>query len=119
MKALNFEMLKANLLAENIYEFINFTQKSYENKNNIHPNKDKIYQIKLLIQEFRFQIIADELHRINQYSWEPKYTHYLVDQFQEGINVIEEYVKNNYNDLFLFTARIYTLQNLIQSFTRL
>ncbi|MEH7373396.1 MULTISPECIES: hypothetical protein [Bacillaceae] len=115
---MNFEMQKANMLAENINGFIKYVQKSHENKNSFRFNPDKLFQIKLLIEEFKFQILADELLRINKFSWDEKYTYYLVDQFIEGIEIIDEYIHNNYNDLFLLTARIYTLKDLSQSFSR-
>jgi hypothetical protein len=115
---MNFEMQKANMLAENINGFIKYVQRSHENKNLLRFNPDKVYQIKLFMEEFKFQILADELLRINKYDWDGKYTHYLVDQFNEGIAIIDEFVKNNYNDLFLYTARLYTLMNLSQSFNR-
>jgi hypothetical protein len=70
------------------------------------------------MDEFKFHIIADEILIINQFSWDEKYTYYLVDQFQQGINIIDEYVTNNYNELFLFTARLYTLKNLSQLLQR-
>ncbi|WHY75430.1 hypothetical protein QNH20_14890 [Neobacillus sp. WH10] len=111
---MNFEMQKANMLAEQINGFIQYIQKSYKTKNSLHTDKDKIYQIKLWMEDFKFQIIADELLRINQFSWDEKYTYYLVDQFRKGINIIDEYVTNNYNDLFIITARLYTLKNLSQ-----
>jgi hypothetical protein len=115
---MNFEMQKANMLAENINDFIKYVQRSHENKNLLRFNSDKVFQIKLFTEEFKFQILADELLRINKYDWDGKYTHYLVDQFKEGIAIIDEYVQNNYSDLFLFTARLYTLKNLSQSFNR-
>ncbi|MEH7355649.1 hypothetical protein V7150_19155 [Neobacillus drentensis] len=111
---MNFEMQKANMLAEHINGFIKYVQRSYKSKNSLHSNKDKIYKIKLWMEDFKFQIIADELLRINQYSWDEKYTYYLVEQFRKGINIIDEYVTNNYNELFIFTARLYTLKNLSQ-----
>lgn len=110
---MNFEMQKANMLAKNINEFIKFIQKNHENK-----RTDKMFQIKLLMEEFKFQILADELLRINQYSWDEKYTCYLVDRFIEGINVIEEYVKHNYDDVYIFSARLHTLKNLSLPFTK-
>lgn len=100
-----FEMQKAILLAENIDAFIKFVDKKQEN----NPS-DKIYQIKLLIKEFKFQILADELLRINQFSWDEKYTFYLVDRFKKGFDVIDEYVKRHYQDLYIFSARLYTLE---------
>jgi hypothetical protein len=112
-------MQKAIMLAENINGFINFVHKSYEQKNSFRVNLDKLYQIKLLIEEFKFQIVADELLRINQFDWDEKYSLYLVDRFKQGINIIEEYVKNNYHDLFLVTARLYTLKNLSLTFSKI
>ncbi|GHH98952.1 hypothetical protein [Neobacillus kokaensis] len=116
---MNFEMQKANLLAENIDAFIKFVHKRHENKNSLCSNPDKVYQIKLIMEDFKFQIIADELRRINQFDWDPKYTHYLVDQFLEGFRIIEEFVKNNYSDLFIFIGRIYTLDELCHPFKRM
>lgn len=109
---MKFEMQKAIMLAENINDFIKYVQKSNENKNSFRFNPDKLLQVKLLVEEFRFQIIADELLRINQYSWDGKYTHYLVDCYKKGIDIIDEYVRNNYEDLYLLTARLYTLKDL-------
>ncbi|MFD0825536.1 hypothetical protein ACT8ZR_07665 [Neobacillus sp. M.A.Huq-85] len=116
---MKFEMQKALMLAENINDFIKFVQKNYENKDRSRVEKDKIYQIKLLIEDFKFQIIADELIRINQFSWDEKYTLYLVDGFNKGISIIDEYVKNNYHELFIFTARLYTLKNLSLPFSNI
>ncbi|CAH2714811.1 hypothetical protein BACCIP111895_01987 [Neobacillus rhizosphaerae] len=111
---MNFEMQKANMLAEHIHDFIDYVRKNNKTINSLYANKDQIYQIKLWIEEYKFHIIADELLRINQYSWDEKYTYYLVEQFKKGISIIDEYVTNHYDDLFLFTARLYTLKNLIQ-----
>lgn len=106
-------MQKALLLAENIKGFIRFVEKQ---KNSFMVNPNKMYQVKLFIEEYKFQIIADELHRINQFDWDEKYTYYLVESFQKGISTIDEYVQNNYEDLFIFTARLYTLKNLSNSY---
>lgn len=109
---MNFEMQMARLLAENIDDFIKFVHRQYENKNNCFTvNHDKLFQLKLLVEEYKFQILADELHRINRFTWDGKYTYLLVDRFREGMAIIDEYVENNYQDLFIFTARIYTLKN--------
>lgn len=115
---MNFEMQKANLLAENIKGFIEFVHTSYEHKNSSCSNSDKLYQIKLLVEEFKFQILADELLRINRFTWDEKYTHILVDRFRIGMNIIDEYVENHYHDLFMFSARLYTLKNISSSFNR-
>ncbi|MFC4799737.1 hypothetical protein ACFPA1_10235 [Neobacillus sp. GCM10023253] len=115
---MQFEMQKAIMLAENINNFIKFVHKTHANKNSVYVNVDKVYQMKLIMEEFQYQIIADELIRINQFSWDGKYTHYLVNRFQEGHDIIEEYVKNNYDDLFIFSGRLYTLKNLVLSFSK-
>lgn len=115
---MNFEMQKAIMLSEQINGFIKYVNKSHENKNNYRSNPDKVYQIKLLIKEYKFQILADELHRINQFDWDEKYSYYLVDRFNQGINIIDEFVKNNYHDLYIFTSRLYTLKNLSLSFSK-
>jgi hypothetical protein len=115
---MNFEMQKAIILAENINGFIKFVQRQ-KNKNSFRIDSDKLYQVNLFIEEFKFQILADELIRINQFDWDGKYTHYLVDRFQQGISIIDEYVKNNYQELFILTARLYTLNNLSTSFSKM
>lgn len=111
-------MQKAIILAENIIGFNKFVQNQRE-KNNFRMDNNKLLQIKYLIEEYKFQIVADELIRINQFDWDEKYTLYLVDQFQKGINIIDEYVKNNYDELFIVTARLHTLKNLVDSFGRI
>ncbi|WP_284035398.1 hypothetical protein [Neobacillus sp. 114] len=115
---MQFEMQKAIMLAENINNFIKFVHKTHGNKNSVYVKADKVYQIKLIMEEFQYQIIADELIRINRYSWDEKYTHYLIDRFQEGLGIIEEYVKINYDDLFIFSGRLYSLKNLSLSFSK-
>ncbi|WP_088071463.1 hypothetical protein [Gottfriedia luciferensis] len=116
---MNFEMQKANLLADSIKGFIELVYETYENSKNASINNtDKIYQLKLLIEEYRFQVLAEELLRINRFAWDEKYTYLLVDRFKEGINTIGEYIDNHYNELYIFTARLYTLKNLNVSFNR-
>jgi hypothetical protein len=105
---MEFKMQKAIMLAENINSFIKFVH----HKRNFNINPDKLYQIKLIMEEFKFRILADELLRINQFDWDGKYTLLLVDRFISGMDIIEEFVKNNYNDLFILSARIHTLKNL-------
>ncbi|WP_342430735.1 hypothetical protein [Neobacillus sp. FSL H8-0543] len=107
-------MQKAIMLAENINGFIKFVH----NKKTVSLNSDKLYQVKLIMEDFKFQILADELLRINQFDWDEKYTLLLVDRFISGMNIIEEYVKNNYNDLFILSARIHTLKSLSLSLSQ-
>ncbi|MFJ7511888.1 hypothetical protein ACIQW7_20870 [Peribacillus simplex] len=116
---MNFEMQIANMLAKNINGFITFVRENHENENNCFClNRDKLYQLKLLVEEFKFQVLADELKRINRFTWDENYTHLLVDRFRKGMGIIEEYVENNYSDLFIFTARLYTLNSLSLTFCK-
>lgn len=114
---MNFEMKIAIMLAENIDSFIKFVHSNYENRNKSYvESPDKFYQLKLLVAEYKFQLIADELLRINQFRWNERYTFILVDRFIQGMNVISEYVDRNYSDLFIFTARLHTLKSICSSF---
>ncbi|CAM3584821.1 hypothetical protein GCM10009865_30110 [Aeromicrobium ponti] len=112
---MNFEMQKANLLAENINDFINFVEKNLDN-NIFNLDRNKLYQIKLIVEDYKFHILAAELLRINRFTWDEKYTHLLVDRFRKGLSIIDEFIERNYNDLFMVTGRIYTLKNLSSSF---
>ena len=111
---MNFKMKMANLLAQNITGFIEFVYTSQRNKSSLISNMDKCYQLKLLVEEYKLQIIADELQRINTFSWNEKYTYLLVEDFRKAIDVIDEYVERNYGDLFIFTARLHTLKSISQ-----
>lgn len=110
---MNVNMKIANLLAENIHTFVQFVNQSQADRSSFILNTDKLYQIKLFVKEFKLQLLADELQRINQFSWNEQYTHLLIERCNKGIAVIDEYVNRNYDDLFIFTARLHTLKNLI------
>jgi hypothetical protein len=108
---MNVQMQKANMLAENLNDFIYFVNK---NKNNNHLfNLDRLYHIQLLIEEHRLQILSDELKRINQFSWDEKYSHYLIDQITKALSIINDYVAIFENDLFMLTGRLYSLKNYV------
>lgn len=108
---MKISMQKANMLAENIHDFIKYVSRLDEQSDNLEINRDKLYQIRLFIEEFKFRILADELLRINRFEWDEKYTSYLVEQFTKGLTIINEYVNRNKQELFLITARLYTLTN--------
>ncbi|WP_042351330.1 hypothetical protein [Bacillus massiliigorillae] len=109
---MDHKMKIANLVADNIKGFMELVYKNQMNKKNLVMSSDKVFQIRLFMEEFRFKVTADELKRINRFCWNEKYTLLLVNDFHKGLDVIEEYVKRNYDDLFVFTARIHTLKNL-------
>ena len=112
-------MVKANMLAENIKGFIEYVYKKYREKNIYHSNLDKLYRLKLLIKEFQFRVIAEELLRINKFLYDEKYTSILVNNFRKGIQIIGEFIDNNYDDLFFFSARLYTLRSNSACFSKI
>ena len=109
---MNGNMKIANMLADNINGFVKLVYESERKKSPFIVHLDKLYQLRLFVEEYKFQLTAEELHRINQFCWNEQYTYWLVDDFRKGLDVIEEYVQRNKEDLFLFSGRIYTLRNL-------
>jgi hypothetical protein len=105
-------MQKANLLADNILQFVKLVNKSYQQnkKSNLH------YQLMLMVEDFKFQSLANEIKRVNNVISEENYTLLLVERFKKGMPVIEELVGRNYDELYIFTAKIYTLKNLCTLF---
>ncbi|MFT9599126.1 hypothetical protein [Mesobacillus sp.] len=114
---MNIEMQKANLLAENIKGFADFVQKCYKSKSGLILNHDKLYQVKLWVEEYKFYQLAEELARINMFEWDEKYTLLLVERFLKGLRIIDDYVEHYHSDLFILTARIHTLRNLSALFS--
>ncbi|MEH7225381.1 hypothetical protein V7112_16355 [Bacillus sp. JJ1566] len=110
---MRYKMRIATMLADQVDGFIQFVQENYDNKHKSYvENPDKLYQVKLLIEEYKFQLNATELRRINRFSWNEAYTFLLVDDVKKGLDVIEEYVERNYDDLFILIGRLHTLQSL-------
>lgn len=114
---LEFDRIKANLLAENIRGFFDYVLKSYKENNKHLSDPDKLYRLKNLVEEFKLNIIADELLRINRFLYDEKYTAELVNDFRKAIDIIGEYIDLNKDDLFIFTPRLQTLRSLCRSFT--
>ena len=101
----------ANLLADQVDNFIEFV-KVQEKKKSLILNQEKWYQVRLLVEEFRFPLVAEELHRINTFSWNESYTILLVNDILNGTAVIEEFAERNYDDLFLVTAKLHNIKEL-------
>ncbi|WP_428908170.1 hypothetical protein [Niallia sp. Krafla_26] len=111
-----YQMDKANLLAQSIKGFVQYVQKSYleNNRNLSHP--DKLYRLKLLVEEYKLLILSDELMRINRFVYEKDYTKILVDRIRKAIKEVGEYIDQNDNDLFIFTARLKALRMMVDSY---
>ncbi|MGN1402044.1 MAG: hypothetical protein ACI4XL_11120 [Bacillus sp. (in: firmicutes)] len=108
-------MAMANLLADNVDGFIQFVSHNLNNESVFVKDTNKIIQLSLLINEYKFQLVSDELHRINQFHWNEKYTHLLAEDLLRGVTVIDEFVERNNQELFIFSARLHTIKNLIAS----
>lgn len=106
------------MLAESIKGFMEYVYRN-EKENLYQANPDKLYRVKLLVEEYRLRIISDELIRINKYVYDKKYTSILVNDFRKALQNIGEYIENNEEDLFFFTARLYTLRSIASSFTNI
>jgi hypothetical protein len=114
---LKFKMQKANLLADQIRGFSDFVQKCYQEKSGLILNHDKLYQVRSWVDEYKFRLLAAEMKRINTFDWDEKYTLLLVSRFSKGFSIIERYVENNSDDLFILTARMHTLKNCLKWFS--
>ena len=65
-----FEREKANLIAANLRDFIQYVQNSFQENNKNLSNPNQLYLLKHLVDEFKFHIIADELIRINAFEYD-------------------------------------------------
>lgn len=109
---MNTDMQKALLLAENTHSFLLFVLKCQEHHVAWGLSQDRLLQVHYWIKEYRFSVMADELQRINQYSYDGKYSQYLVGEVKKGLDIIHEYVKHHEHELYMLTGRIHTLMSI-------
>jgi len=108
---MELEQQKAQLLATNIKEFVDLVQDGNNQPFGQLANSEKLFRLKLIIEEFKIETIADELLRVNTYTWDKQASRILIDRFITAFRHISEYVENNYHELFFVSARIYTLKH--------
>lgn len=113
---MEFEREKAILLADSLKNFVQFVEKSYQ-QNTYTSDQNKLYRLHNLVDEYKLRLLADEILRVNHFMWDEKVTTILVNRVRNAISSIDEYVENNIDGLFIFSARIYTLQSICHSFT--
>ncbi|KKK38528.1 hypothetical protein WQ57_07950 [Mesobacillus campisalis] len=113
---MELERLKAILTASHMKEFAEFVDYGYIAKPQLIPNREKHFRLKMLMEEFNFLGVANELLRLNQYVCEQRETKMLLDRFSHGLRHVAEYVSQNQEDLYLFSGRIYTLEHDIELF---
>jgi hypothetical protein len=102
---------KVIMVAKHMNEFAQFVYSSYVGNPQLILNRDKHFRLKLLIEEFNFTGIADELLRLNKHTGELRETKMLLERFQSALSHVADYVDQNHNDLFLFSGRTYTLKH--------
>lgn len=117
MQSLNFDRVKADMLADNIHGYIKYVNKSYQEKNSYLSHPEKLYRLKHLTDEFNLPLLASELTRINRFVYDEKYTRELVHEIRKAISIIGDYIEQNEEDLFIFVPRIHILRSLCRSFT--
>lgn len=93
------------LFAENVRNFVQYVEKSYKRKNKHLSNLDKLFRLKMLTEEYKLKLYANELIRVNKFGYDEKTSNILVSRIEEALKIIDEYVSNNVDDLFIFTAR--------------
>jgi hypothetical protein len=113
---MELERLKAMMIAIHMKEFAEFVNYIYTAKPQLIPNRDKHFRLKMLIEEFTFLGVANELLRLNQYVCEQRETKMLLDRFNHGLRHVADYVRQNQEDLYLFSGQIYTLEHDIELF---
>ncbi|TCN27312.1 hypothetical protein [Mesobacillus foraminis] len=112
---MEFERQKVNLLAKSIQGFVKFVNRSYKGQFHHISNPEKLYRLKLIVEEYNFSGIGSELARVNKHVWDGRATGMLLDRFKSALGTVAEYIENNENDLFIFTARVYTIKSLMSS----
>ncbi|RTR33864.1 hypothetical protein EKG37_06490 [Robertmurraya yapensis] len=111
---MEFTREKAQFLAENVASFVKFVNRQYE-VNSVLSDPNMLFRLKSLVEEYRLQLLASELLRVNRFVWEKRDSEILIDRIKKGITSIDEYVENNHDGLFIFTARLYTLKSICPS----
>jgi len=115
---MELERQKASLLATNLKSFVEFVDHIYYSPNKHLSHPDKLFRLKLIVDEYRLGTIADELMRVNKHAWDERSSPFLIDRFVTSWGNVTEYMENNLNDLYIFSGRVYTLTNYCRLFIR-
>lgn len=105
---MNFEQERAILFGENLIHFAKYVYQSSDK--HILYDPDKFFRLTNLIEEYRLQVLGAEIVRLNQFSWEPRESEHLIERASQAIATIDEYIENNMDGLFIFSARVHTLK---------
>jgi len=108
---MELERQKLILLAIAIKEFVELVISSDNRGFDENSNSEKLFRLKLIVEEYRLGTIAEELLRVNTHTWDERASNILIDRFITAFQPISEYVENNQKDLFMYSGRIYTLEH--------
>ncbi|EDL66616.1 hypothetical protein [Bacillus sp. SG-1] len=110
---MNFNLQKAKLLTVNLQGFIDLVSRIHDQQSNIVVNQDILYRLKLLVEEFRLQLLADELKRLTKFDGEERQTLLNTEKVNEKIIIIDDFIQQNYDDLFIFSGRVHSIRSII------
>lgn len=110
---MKFAREKAQFLAESVASFVTFVNRQHK-VNTILSDPDMLFRLKNLVEEYRLQLLASELIRVNRFVWEERESSILIGRIKKGIATIHDYVENNKDGLFIFSARLYTLTSICE-----
>ncbi|GIN61900.1 hypothetical protein J27TS8_18930 [Robertmurraya siralis] len=111
---MKFEQERATLFGENLIHFAQYVRNS-ENINNLSDHH-KLFRLKNIIEEYRIQLLGEEIVRLNQFNWQKEQSELLIFRACKALENIAEYVENNLDDLFIYSARIHILKHFYESF---
>lgn len=106
---------KAKLLSETLLSFNDLVIKQYQT-NNFLSDPDKLFRLKNLVEEYKLHLLGSEILRINQFSYEEKETDILVERVKKAVYNIDEYIENNLEGLFIFSAKLHSLKAICRMF---
>lgn len=113
---MDFEREKVKLLAENLAHFAELVARNERHLAHMSAH-DQLYRLKNLVDEFKLSLLASEIERINRFPWEPGMMAVLIERVQGAVKIIDEYIENNREGLFFYSARVHTLKSICSSFT--
>ncbi|WP_113928014.1 hypothetical protein [Bacillus sp. P14.5] len=112
---MNFNMSSAKLLALNLQGLLDLVNRTYQQHSFIVLDQEILYRLKLLVEEYRLQALTDELFRLTKYDEEEKQTLMNIEKVHEKVIVLDEFIHNNYDDLFLFSGRVHSILSIIEA----
>lgn len=112
---MNFNLERAKLLTLNLQGFIDLVSRIHDHQSSMGVIQDVLYRLKLLVEEFRLQILADELKRLTKFVGEERQTLMNIEKVKEKMIIIDDFIQQNYDDLFIFSGRVHSIRSIIDT----